>query len=120
MHRLYVFSSMSFDKHKQLVWSRHRTSPSIWKFPDLAVATRSGKQTHSEGQMQIVECGLLHRQAQGSLLSAKDPDQFLEKPYILQVFMPKSTSPNSQKLVWTKEKKDTELTCDSYALSLRS
>ena len=30
----------------------------------------------------------------------------------------KPTSPNSLKLVWTKEKKDTKLTCDSYALNL--
>ena len=30
--------------------------------------------------------------------------------------MPKPTSPNSLKLVWTKEKKDTKLICDSYAL----
>ena len=32
--------------------------------------------------MQIVECSLLYRQTQGSLLLAKDPNQFLWKPYI--------------------------------------
>ena len=42
-----------------------------------------------------------------SLLLAKDPDQFLWKPYIPQVYVPKPTSLNSLKLVWTKEKKDT-------------
>ena len=36
-----------------------------------------------------------------SLLLAKDPDQFLWKPL---VYMLKPTSPNSLKLVWTKEK----------------
>ena len=39
-----------------------------------------------------------------SLLLAKDPDQFLWKLYIPQANMPKPTSPNSLKLVWTKEK----------------
>ena len=34
--------------------------------------------------------------------------------------MPKPTSPNSMKLVWTKEKKDTKITHDSYALGLDS
>ena len=42
-----------------------------------------------------------------SLLLAKDLDQFLWKPYVPQVYMPKPTSSNSLKLVWTKEKKDT-------------
>ena len=42
-----------------------------------------------------------------SLLLTKDPNQFLWKPYIPQVYKPKPTSPNSLKLVWTKEKKDT-------------
>ena len=46
-------------------------------------ATRSEKQAHSEGQCrQIVECSLLHRWAQGSLLLAKDPDQLLWKSCI--------------------------------------
>jgi len=34
--------------------------------------------------------------------------------------MLKPTSPNSLKLVWAKEEKDTKLTRDSYALSLGS
>ena len=32
--------------------------------------------------MQIVEGSLFHRRAQGSFLFAKDPDQFLWKPYM--------------------------------------
>ena len=70
--------------------------------------------------MQIVECSLLHRRAQGRVFLAKDPDQFLWKPFIPQVYVPKPTSPNSLELVWTKEEKDTKLTRDSYALSLGS
>ena len=37
--------------------------------------------------MQIVECSLLHRRAQGSLLLAKDPNQFFVKTlYALSVY----------------------------------
>ena len=38
--------------------------------------------------MQIVECSLLHRRAQGSLLLAKDPDKFCET-----LIYPKYTCP---------------------------
>ena len=53
--------------------------------------------------MQIVECGLLHRWAQGSLLLAKDPDQRLWKSFIPHVYVSKPTTPNSLKLTLTKE-----------------
>ena len=44
-----------------------------------------------------------------------------ELNYIPQVYMPKPTSPNSLKLVWTKEKKiQSKLTRDSHALGLGS
>ena len=58
-----------------------------------------------------------------SLLLAKDPNQFLWRPDIPQVHMHKPASPDSLKLVWTKEKKkkiQSKLTHDSYALSLAS
>ena len=45
--------------------------------------------------MQIVECSLLHRRAQGSLLLAKGPDQHLWKAFIPHVYVYEPTSPNS-------------------------
>jgi len=46
-----------------------------------AVATRSGKQTHSEdGADSGVQ--VITPAAQGSFLLAKDPNRFLWKPYV--------------------------------------
>ena len=71
----------------------------------LLCCSRTFRETNSlRRTMQIVECSLLHQQVQGSLLLAKDPNQFLWKPYIPYVYVPKPISPNSLKLVWTKEK----------------
>ena len=36
---------------------------------DIVIATRSRKQTYSEGQCRLVECSLLHWRAQGRVSS---------------------------------------------------
>ena len=57
--------------------------------------------------MQTVECGLLHRRPKAeSPLSLGPRPVFLKTLYNLSV-RAKPTSPNSLKLVWTKEEKDT-------------
>ena len=68
--------------------------------------------------MQIAECGLLHRWTESPLSQGPRP-VFVKTLYALSVHA-QTHLPNSLKLVWTKEKKDTKLTRDSYALSLGS
>ena len=73
----------------------------------IVVATSSGKQTHSEDNADSGVQFITPAGPRQSLLLAKDPNQFLWKPYIPWVYVPKPTSPNSLKLAWTKEKQDT-------------
>ena len=97
----------------------------VWLFHDLVDYSQPGSAVHAASQV-----GMLQSHVQGNKLTQKDnedsgvqfitpagprqtlvlaknPDQFLGKPYIPWAYMPKPTSPNSLKLVWTKEKKDT-------------
>ena len=71
------------------------------------VATCSGKQTHSEGQCrQQSAVYYTGGPKAASPLSQRPWGAFLKTLYTLSVCA-KPTSPNSLKLVWTKEKKDT-------------
>ena len=70
------------------------------------VATCPGKQTQKDNANNGVQF-ITPAGPRQSLLLAKDPDQFLWKPYMPQVYVPKPISPNSLKLVWTKEREDT-------------
>ena len=57
------------------VWGLECSSPFWWP---LWCCSHAFWETNSlRRTMQIVECSLLHRRAQGSLLLAKDPDKFL-------------------------------------------
>ncbi|XP_055398006.1 general transcription factor IIF subunit 2 isoform X2 [Bubalus kerabau] len=51
---------------------------SVWFFLRISCCSHAFRETNSlRRTVQIVECSLLHRQARGSLLLAKDPDQRL-------------------------------------------
>ena len=59
-------------KKKNLILFRYKTQI------NTQCCSHTFRETHSlRRTMQIVECSLLHRRAQGSLLFTKDPDQFL-------------------------------------------
>ena len=56
---------------------RRRGQQRMRRLDGIVVATRSGKQTHSEGQSDSGVQFITPRGPRQSLLLAKDPDQFL-------------------------------------------
>ena len=72
---------------------------SVWFFLRISCCSHAFRETNSlRRTVQIVECSLLHRQARGSLLLAKDPDQRLWKSFIPHVYVSEPTTPNSLRL----------------------
>ena len=64
-----------------LIFGRERKPVSCFYYKHWCCSHTFWETNSLRRTMQIAECSLLHRRAQGRV-SAKDPDQFLWKPYI--------------------------------------